>query len=93
MWLDKGVVHVAYVLAGLRQAYADALPPSGIPNCAWEELLAAVEAASTGHPKSQGERAQPTSQLLRRPKVFSLALVWESPQVRPSMSIARMTGR
>ncbi len=45
-----------------------------------------MEAACTGHPKGQGESAQPTNTLLRRPKVFSLALVWESPQVRHATS-------
>lgn len=54
------------------------MPPSGVYDGAWEELLAASE--NPGRPSSGPAPAPARATLLRRPAVFTLALVWESPQ-------------
>jgi hypothetical protein len=75
---------------GLRSAFASAAGGPAGSVSSWEDLLAAVDAAGNGVTSSNGSGGgaatvghQAVTTLLRRPSVFTLALVWESPQVRP----------
>lgn len=56
---------------------------ASMPAASFEEVLAEVEARSQSHSHRGGHKAQqlPGVVLLRRPAVFTLAIVWESPQV------------
>ncbi len=71
---------------GLRRAAA-----ASAPSCAsFEHLLAEVEAAREAGGRGQQQLRQHPgmTRLLRRPEVFTLAVVWDSPQVGESGGVA-----
>jgi hypothetical protein len=98
----SALVGTHLVHAGLRQALADSLLPSGVSGCSWEELLVRAEGAggatgtgdgggSDGLGGGAGAAHASCVTLLRRPRVFTLALVWESPQVCALLRAVRVT--
>mmetsp|Transcript_7898 Transcript_7898/g.19364 ORF Transcript_7898/g.19364 Transcript_7898/m.19364 type:complete len:349 (-) Transcript_7898:1934-2980(-) len=74
---------------GLRRAYSQASSSPGQPPASWESLLMTLEAASNSPCSSNNSSSgqlqmhKAATTLLRTPRIFMLALVWESPQVAP----------
>lgn len=71
---------------GLRSLYA------AQPSAWFEELLVGVDAGGVDASQPCARSAQPAETLLRSPEMFTLAVVWESPQVCLCVWIGGMHG-